>query len=475
MSDRTAHSSSPISFRASSPAHRRSRSPEDLAGFAARTKHSPTRGRSYNPADPEVRERQLTMDVDMAMHLHRARRETLHPSSPISPYDTTHPRSHLSQPSPEITFPNLSTLASHPEQDAEGISDMLGETSADQDFLGLHSPPSVVNLQHLSQAHDPTLLVPLDQPNLSGGREDHSATNYGLPTYQVNASRTDFDFSTMEEFAAAEKRKLGLGTSAPRFVTSANRGKSTPADIPSSTLGLGLENTPRGEPFESTSQRPFRQRKLSTSTPHPRQRKGIGAKMALFENTSGEPPSSLSTRLGLILSGQPELPYDVNGASGTSGLPPTGILNTGHDRPIRFSFYSNALSTTLTARSLSELPPAGQTFEELFSGIHPLNDDIDLLGDRRRNFAFSSNPTSRTSPAPGVYGGFQRAPEHSPAASSNRRRSIGADAKMGEPALPDNDTDSNTWWLDVQNPTDDEMKMLSKARFQFLLSLCRIY
>jgi magnesium transporter len=349
---------------------------------------------------------------------------------------------------------------------------MLGEAGVDQDFLPLHSPPSVVSLQHLSQTRDPTLLVSLEQPNLTDGHEDISAANYGLPTYQANASRTDFDFSPMEEFAAAEKKKLGLGTPTTRFATSTTRGKVTPINISSSTLGQ--ENLPRGEPSESTSL-PLRQRKLSTSTPYPRQRKGIGAKMALFESTSGEPPSSLSARLGHILSGQPELSYDIAGVSGTSGLPPTGILNTGHDRPLRFSFYSNALSTTLNARSLSELPPAGQTFEELFSGIHPPSDDIDLLNDRRHNFAFSSNPASRASPAPGVYGGFQRPPDPSPAASSNLRRSIGLDAKIGEPALTDNDTDSNTWWLDVQNPTDEEMKMLSKARFQFLLSFRRIY
>ncbi|XP_006456749.1 hypothetical protein AGABI2DRAFT_188581 [Agaricus bisporus var. bisporus H97] len=454
-------SSSPISFRASSPNRRRSRSPEDLSDLATRTKHSPTRSRPYDPTDPEVRERQLTMDVDMAMHLHRARRETLHALSPISPYDPTHSRPPLTQSSPERSFPNLSTLASHTQQDTEGISDMLAEADADQDYLHIHSPPSSTSLQHLSQTHDPALLVPPEQPSLANAREDPSAANYGLPTYQANASRTNFDFSTMEEFAAAEKKRLGLSTPAARFASGTTRGKSSSFDISSSTLGQ--ENLPGGEPSESNSQRPLRQRKLSSSSPRTRQRKGIGAKMALFENTSGEPPSSLSARLGLILSGQPESSYDA-GASGTSGLPPSGILNTGHDRTLRFSFYSNALSTTLNARSLSELPPAGQTFEELFSGIHPPSDaEADSPNDRRHNYAFSSQAAGRTSPAPGAFGGFQRPPDFSAATSSNNRRSLGPDAKMGEPVHSDNDTDSNTWWLDVQNPTDEEMKMLSKV------------
>jgi len=75
----------------------------------------------------------------------------------------------------------------------------------------------------------------------------------------------------------------------------------------------------------------------------------------------------------------------------------------GHDRPYRFSFHSNALPSAIHARSLGELPADGQTFEQLFSGV--------------------------TSP---------------PAGSS--------------------DSDNNTWWLDILNPTDEEMKMLSKVK-----------
>lgn len=41
------------------------------------------------------------------------------------------------------------------------------------------------------------------------------------------------------------------------------------------------------------------------------------------------------------------------------------------DRPYRFTFYSNALPSTIHARHLSELPAKGQTFEELFSGMTP--------------------------------------------------------------------------------------------------------
>ncbi|ETW83532.1 cora metal ion transporter [Heterobasidion irregulare TC 32-1] len=85
--------------------------------------------------------------------------------------------------------------------------------------------------------------------------------------------------------------------------------------------------------------------------------------------------------------------------------PPTGA-GTGHDRPYRFSFYSNSLSATIHARSLSELPAEGQTFEDLFGGASKT-----ALNDQR----------------------------------------------LG------NDPEGQTWWLDVLSPTDEEMKMLSRV------------
>ena len=96
--------------------------------------------------------------------------------------------------------------------------------------------------------------------------------------------------------------------------------------------------------------------------------------MALFESANPDTPSSFSALLGQVLGQNPSIPrgpsYDhIAGIHPTAGLP-GGILNTGHDRPYRFSFYSNALSATIHARSLSELPAEGQTFEELFQGVN---------------------------------------------------------------------------------------------------------
>ncbi|KXN89441.1 Putative metal ion transporter C27B12.12c [Leucoagaricus sp. SymC.cos] len=445
-------STSPISIRGSSPSHRRSRSPDDLSDITTRARHSPTRARSFDPNDPQVRERQRTMDVDMAIHLSRARRETLH-TGPVSPYETTHPHPLPSQPSPDRIFPNLSVLSPHREHDDAGaIPGLVDDDMADEDLLVPRREPSITNLQHLHQAHDPSLLVSLAPSSDPISHEDPSASNLGLPTYQANASRSVFDFSMMEEFATTEKQRLGLTSPVvTRFsIPSVIRGKAAVTEGASTIPGQYVQ--PEEGPSETSSQR-LRHRKLSTSNPNPRlHRKGIGGKMALFES--------------------PSVPYDnITGVPGPSGLAPGGILNTGHDRPYRFSFYSNASSATIHARSLSELPADGQTFEELFSGINPPASDNRSTDPQHHPIFSPFEAASRVTPNPGSLGNNPRAPppNFAEATSSsngnsdnNNRRSLGADAKMGQPA-GGNDTDSNTWWLDVLNPTDEEMKMLSKV------------
>ncbi|KAH8118630.1 cora-domain-containing protein [Phellopilus nigrolimitatus] len=133
--------------------------------------------------------------------------------------------------------------------------------------------------------------------------------------------------------------------------------------------------------------------------------------MALFEGRSpGAPPPTFGrSGTGDVgrFSPMPSLEH-VPTADGTgpSRLPPPLYSQAGHERPYRFSFYSNALSATIHARSLSELPAEGQTFEDLFSG----------LGSR--------NVSGRL--------------------------------------LPD-DEEPCAWWLDVMSPTDEEMKLLSKV------------
>ncbi|KAJ7228251.1 hypothetical protein GGX14DRAFT_301583, partial [Mycena pura] len=159
-------SSSPIAIRGGSPVRRRtslSRSESDIS----RSRNSPTVARSFDPNDPQVRERQRTMDVDMAMQLSRARRETIPPVA--EPSDSVFP-------SAEHVFPLLSTHEQHEMDIARGDPEEQAET--------VIPSATFVDMHHMS-AHDPALLA----------KESHlhsppTANFGGLPTYQPNASHT---------------------------------------------------------------------------------------------------------------------------------------------------------------------------------------------------------------------------------------------------------------------------------------------
>ena len=431
-------SSSPVSIRGGSPVRRRSISPGDLADLSSRT-HRSSPVRSFDPNDPQVRERQRTMDVDMAMQLSIARRETLH-ASPVSAFTTPAPYDHNQPPSD----PPFHTL---PIQEEDIIPDFEQiESTEDIRPLPVH-------------------------PHSQDNTEDVAVSNLGLPTYQANGPLSNFDFTRMEEFAVAERITLGLNSPTnARFSLHAIRSRpkidadhSSSNQIPSVTPleeSASQDQPPQNEDGPSSDQPHQRHRKLSQSNPYPRShRKGIGGKMALFENTSHD-TSSFSARLGLSLN-----PPDGDIPSGPaydyiSGIPtskPTGgILNTGHDRPYRFSFYSNALSATIHARSLSELPADGQTFEQLFSGTlsqkHPPPQPMFSPPYQEPNKCSVNNT------------------EHSYNVGSNglgNRRSFIEKAsnatKINDMNALTTDQDINTWWLDVQSPTDEEMKMLSKV------------
>ncbi|KAI0065784.1 cora-domain-containing protein [Artomyces pyxidatus] len=143
--------------------------------------------------------------------------------------------------------------------------------------------------------------------------------------------------------------------------------------------------------------------------------------MALFEGgMPGAPPPSFARATHLFADG---LPAPLSAVPSFDDIPEAlhsggaQVPGNGHDRPYRFSFYSNALSATIHARSLSELPADGQTFAEMFSG---------LAGSGMSSGTASVDP-----------------------------RSAGA-AVSGDP-------EGHTWWLDVLSPTDEEMKMLSQV------------
>lgn len=424
--DGPAFSSSPVSVTEGSPTRGRggtSLHAGEPTDIIQRPRLPPAFGRSYDPNDPDARERQRTMDVDMAMHLSRARQES---SPDISPYEHSHLPRH------EPAFSSLSYNEEHDLHLARGerIPDMH------DDYMHVPlGPPRDHTALHES-------IIPSEPHFLSPGERPVSAS--GLPTYHANNSSSHFDFSAMEQYAAQEKTKLGIVS----FDASANVRKQ-PSGSPSLNSAVDHEDGP-GTSISNTR---ARHRKLSQSEARPRQRKGIGGKIAQFEGNIGETIfsnrllSSPATFRPQTASGHSAtLPYPFNLAQsgGVSATLP-GILTSGHDRPYRFSFYSNALSATIHARSLSELPAEGQTFEDLFKGQNHSSPATAGTGNGPSTAMLrTSEPQTPAVPRSTEDDGYFRKKQ----LSSSKTPGVGAPL-------------ANTWWLDVQCPTDDEMKMLS--------------
>ncbi|KAI0747443.1 hypothetical protein BC629DRAFT_1298582, partial [Irpex lacteus] len=154
------HSHSPVRHRASVG---------DENDLPSRPRLSPTLTRSYNPNDPDVRERQRAMDVDMALHLSRARSNTVAGQSP----DITTPSGGLHElPLEEEHFIGLSRQEEQDVNYAKGLAAM----AEDQQEHFHPGPTAGMHLNHLSAGHDPSLLVSLGAP-------DQDDTG-GLPMYQ---------------------------------------------------------------------------------------------------------------------------------------------------------------------------------------------------------------------------------------------------------------------------------------------------
>lgn len=471
-------------MRTGSPVRRRESTAQSDPYESSRPRLSPTQLRSYDPNHPEVLERQRTMDVDMAMQLSRARRETI--SSPgVSPYENPPIHSH-SQPEPKFT--ELSLREQHDIDVARGERTHLADNEGiEEEVLDARdSIPVDLRLPHLNQGHDPSLIVSLGPPSNHADPDDPSASMTGLPTYQANVSRSNFDFSLMETFAVEEKASLGISSPTEPFPGSTFRRRNTATQIDTAQdpSSAGPSDVP------SALTRSARQRKLSQSNSNPRQRKGIGGKMALFEGNAGEPPPTLPGRLmgvggpGPNLSAVPSTESmaaiangvnvintnmsapDIRPAGNSPGL--GGILNSGHDRPYRFSFYSNALSATIHARSLSELPAEGQSFEDLFNGTTETQEQTSPLGGRKN--APSAIPTPvPIHPSESIRRGQDaQNGRHVPNNNGGNGNYFSRDTKnvAGHTSAmvgAGGEFEGNTWWLDVQSPTDEEMRMLSKV------------
>lgn len=216
-----------------------------------------------------------------------------------------------------------------------------------------------------------------------------------------------------------------------------------------------------------------RQRKLSQSNPAPHGRRQ--GKLALFEGIgaltgSGNGENGAEDSSPFKAARQPKNQLKSTPAAGTFN--PYSDAPPGHDRPYRFSFYSNALPVTIHARSLAELPGEGQGFEDLFKG-------------QEAAVAAATEGPSSFSEAGTTKGSGPATPKDTPSsladAKSLGKTSLlakaagtamnGVQGPKGEPgggaqppfATADDDPEAFTWWLDVLSPTDEEMRMLSKV------------
>ncbi|KAL7411176.1 hypothetical protein BDY24DRAFT_396857 [Mrakia frigida] len=148
------------------------------------------------------------------------------------------------------------------------------------------------------------------------------------------------------------------------------------------------------------------------------------------------------------------------------------------DRPYRFSFYSNALPATIHARSLSELPAEGQSFEDLFTGRGGAADEESIHQGGNGNGGNGNGGASSGTATPSSWEGGGGAVPIANAKESLLSRAMGNRNMLppmnggdgggngngnGNGGVKGDDLEASTWWLDVLCPTDDEMKMLSRV------------
>lgn len=251
-----------------------------------------------------------------------------------------------------------------------------------------------------------------------------------------------FDFSVLDNFAKEERERHGhggMGSSSPMpsFGSPPSQSARSPHGLGSSALGTSGDAS-------LYSRRPRRMQTTGGEGGSKYQRK-----VALFEGGSSlsrsmEANRNLSMHDGGEDAGHPLLQgstqptyqgmsdgdppkvlpransYPVRGSRANVPIP--GAI---HDKPYRFTFYSNALPSTIHARYLSELPGPGQSFEDLIRGV---TNEEDVKA-------------AKTGQGPALMGGH---------------------SLMGQ-NQPESEPSNNTWWLDVLCPTDQEMKILART------------
>ena len=298
-----------------------------------------------------------------------------------------------------------------------------------------------------------------------------------------------FDFGSLEEYCEEEREKHGIAI--PRAKKGIPSGASTDATAvasgsagstsgqraisfsPDNPIGGMMRRRMMNGGADGSAPTSRRQRKLSQSVSGHVGR--YQRKLALFEGSSSsagqrndDKATGADVKTPLLSDGGGAGPGRTGGAGGKAGFGATAFAshrggNSASEkaRPYRFSFYSNALPSTIHARSLAEIPAEGQTFEELFVGRQESPAPDEWEGKRSSSGHATPNngqgengqPTSVNSyKTVGALGGMMsRAPNYDQKPRNNLIRSV-------------EDAEANTWWLDVLCPTDAEMKVLGKVR-----------
>lgn len=260
-----------------------------------------------------------------------------------------------------------------------------------------------------------------------------------------------FDFEVLEAFADEERHSLGgvqswpeapnVG-SAPKRHHGTYRGSAMPASVDNGDSTLYSRRPRRPTNGASESGNKF-QRKLALfeggqsfgSSMEP------SSRFSQMADATDEPTrpllkgTSQQTYHGMT-NNDKELAGETRHRSRAHSQPdvgrPTPLPHAMADKPYRYTFYSNALPTTIHARYLSELPAKHQSFEELFQGIVP--DEDKPQGGQ------GGTTTPKVPPPPGPL---------PPGVPTDPARMM--------------ESDPTTWWLDVLCPTDQEMKVISRT------------
>lgn len=291
-----------------------------------------------------------------------------------------------------------------------------------------------------------------------------------------------FDFAALEDYAGEEREREGIA------IPKAKKANGNAIDVPgiSTSASPGAGKAISFSPDTSDGGRMMRRRKNGDG-PSRRQRK-------LSESVSHV--SRYQRKLALFEGSSPDQRNDDKAAGADSKTPllsdqsksRPGFGATNHRsaasgsekvRPYRFSFYSNALPSTIHARSLAEIPGEDQTFEELFVGRQqesPAPEEwegsVVDAGEAQGLDAFlpaqKPGSTGQNTPNLGVnapsVASFKQAGNASGRSSGHRHESKPRTNLIRSVE----DAEANTWWLDVLCPTDAEMKVLGKVCTTYL-------